>query len=438
MLSKEITEYLFQGGKEMALEDYRSDMEMCCRCSICKFVPLEKLKENRHSYVCPSIARYNFHTYAGGGRMGMGIAMLEKELAYDDKLLEVVYNCQMCGACDISCKYAMDMEVLEPINEIRIKCVEEGNTVPALDRVINSLRKQGTMIPGAKVKRGDWAKGLDVKDVTSQKSRVIYHAGCRVCYDRDMWKVAQAAVRLLKKAGVDTGVAGENELCCGGRAYQMGYKAELMNQAKRNMALIKKSGVQILVTGCADCYYAFKVLYDKFDLKGGLEVLHITEYLDRLIKEGKLKPTKKVDLKVTYHDPCHLGRLGEPYIHWEGKPVPGHIRIFDPPREFRRGTYGVYESPRDVLNSVPGLKLVEMDRIKEYAWCCGAGGGVKEANPEFAGWTARERIDEAESTGAEAIVTACPGCEQSFSDAIKEYGNKLKVYDVVELLEKAI
>jgi len=422
----------------MALEDYQGDMGMCTRCSICKFIPMEKVKGSQHTYVCPSIARYNFHAYSGGGRMAMGVAMLENRLEYSDKLLDVVYNCQMCGACDISCKYAMDMEVLEPINEIRIKCVEDGHTIPVLDKLINSLRKQDTMIPGAKAKRGEWAKGLDLKDITKQKTKVIYHAGCRVCYDKDMWKVARAAVRLLKKADVDIGIAGENESCCGGRAYQMGYKEELLNQAKQNMELIKKSGAEILVTGCADCYYAFKVLYDKFGLKDDLEVLHTTEYLARLIKEGKLKPTKKVTAKVTYHDPCHLGRLGEPYLYWEGKPVPGHIRIFDPPKEFRRGTYGVYEPPRDILKSVPGLKLVEMDRIKEYAWCCGAGGGVKETNPEFAKWTAKERIDEAESTGAEAVVTACPGCEQNFNDTIKENRSSLKVYDVVELLEKAI
>jgi Fe-S oxidoreductase len=427
-----------KGGKEMALEDYRTDMEMCCRCSICKFVPLEKLTEMRHSYVCPSIARYNYHTYSGGGRMGMGLALLENELEYDKTLLDVIYNCQVCGACDVSCKYAMDMEVLEPINEIRIKCVEDGHTIPALDGVIKSLRQQGTMIPGSPARRGDWAAGLDVKDITAQKAKVVYHAGCRVGYDKDMWKVAQTAVKLLKKAGVDIGIAGNNESCCGGRAYQTGYQADFLNQAKKNLALIKKTGAKTLVTGCADCYHAFKVLYDKFGLKGDLEVLHITEYLARLIQEGRLKPTKKVSARVTYHDPCRLGRLGEPYIHWEGKPVPGHIRIFDPPKEFRRGTYGIYEPPRDVLRSVPGLKLVEMDRIKEYAWCCGAGGGVKETNPDFAAWTAGERIAEAESTGAEAIVTACPGCERSFKDAIKAKGSSLKVYDVVELLEKAV
>jgi Fe-S oxidoreductase len=399
---------------------------------------MERIEGVQYANVCPSIARYQFHAYSGGGRMGFGTAMLEKRLEYTDTLLEVVYNCQMCGGCDISCKYAMDMEVLEPINEFRITCVQEGHTVPVLDGVITSLQKQGTMIPGAKAKRGEWANGLEVKDFTKQKTEIIYHAGCRTCYDKDMWKVARATVKLLQKGAVTIGIGGDNESCCGGRAYQMGYKEDFLRQAKHNMELFKNSGAKKLVTNCSDCYYAFKVLSDKFDLKGDMEIFHTTEYLDRLIKEGKLKPSKEVMAKVTYHDPCHLGRLGEPYLHWQGKEVPGHIRLFEPPKEFRRGTYGIYEPPRDVLKSIPGLKLVEMDRIREYAWCCGAGGGVKETNPEFAQWTAQERIEEATSTGAEAIVTACPGCEQNLSDAVRDNGSSLKVYDVIELLERSM
>jgi Fe-S oxidoreductase len=204
------------------------------------------------------------------------------------------------------------------------------------------------------------------------------------------------------------------------------------------MAMIKKAGIKTLVTGCADGYQAFKVLYDQFDLKGNLEVLHISEYIAKLIKAGKLKPRKKVALSVTYHDPCRLGRLGEPWIHWNGKKIPGDRFVFDPPKEYRRGTKGIYEPPRDVIKSIPGIKLTEMTRIKEYAWCCGAGGGVNESNPGFAQWTAQERIKEAVSTGAEAIVTACPWCEKTFNDAIKESGSSLKVYDIVELAEKAI
>jgi Fe-S oxidoreductase len=253
-----------------------------------------------------------------------------------------------------------------------------------------------------------------------------------------MWKLAKTTARLLQKAGVNFGIAGENETCCGGRAYQMGYKEDFLAQAKKNMAMIKKSGAKTLVTGCADGYHAFKVLYDKFDLKGSLEVLHVSEYLARLIKDGKLKPEKKVDITVTYHDPCHLGRLGEPFIHWKGKEIPGHIRVFEPHKEFRRGTYGVYEPPRDVLKSIPGLKLVEMGRIKEYTWCCGAGGGVNDSNPGFSMWTAVERIKEAESTGAAAIATTCPWCVKNFNEAIKEKGSSLKVYDVIELLDQSI
>ena len=422
----------------MALEDYRGDMEMCCRCSACKFIPMQRVKGLQYANVCPSIAKYNYHAYSGGGRLNIAAAMLKNGFNYTDKLLDIVYNCQMCGACGVSCNYAMDMEVLEPINEFRLKCVEDGQTNPALEKVINSLRKQGTMITGARGKRGDWAAGLNLKDATKEKVDVLYHVGCLTSYDKDMQKLAKATVKILQKAGVNFGIAGNAETCCGGRAYQMGYKEDFLNQAKKNMAMIKKAGIKTVVTGCADGYQAFKVLYDKYDLKGDLEVLHISEYIDKLIKDGKLKPRKKVDISVTYHDPCRLGRLGEPWIHWEGKKVPGDRFVFDPPKVYRRGTHGVYEPPRDVLKSIPGIKLTEMTRIKEYSWCCGAGGGVNESNPGFAKWTAQERIEEAGSTGAEAIVTACPWCEKNFSETIKESGGSLKVYDIVELVEKAI
>ena len=426
----------------MGLEQYKGDMEMCCRCSACKFIPMQKVKGFQYANVCPSISRYAFHSYSGGGRLNIGAAMLKNGFNYTDKLLHIVYNCQLCGACGVSCNYAMDMEVLEPINEFRIKCVEDGKTNPALDKVIAGLRKQGSMVP-AKGKRGAWASGLGLKDATKEKVDVFFHVGCLTSYDKEMQKLAKATAKILQKAGVNFGIAGDAEACCGGRAYQMGYKEDFLKQAKKNMDMIKKSGAKTVVTACADGYQAFKVLYDKYDklkihLKGDLEVLHISEYVDNLIKDGKLKPRKKVDLSVTYHDPCRLGRLGEPWIHWEGKKIPGDRFVFDPPKIYRRGTHGVYEPPRDVLKSIPGLKLTEMTRIKEYSWCCGAGGGVNESNPDFAKWTARERIDEAGSTGAEAIVTACPWCEKTLNEAVKETGSSLKVYDIVELVEKAI
>jgi Fe-S oxidoreductase len=422
----------------MGLEQYAGDMAMCCRCSACKFIPLQKVKGSEFSYVCPSISRYNFHSYSGGGRMNIGTAALKNGFNYTDKLLDIVKNCQICGACGVSCNYAMDMEVTNPIQEFRIQTVADGHTVPALDKTIQLLKKNNTMVPGTAAKRVDWAEGLKLKNFTRQKVDVIYHVGCQTSFNPDQWKLAQSTARLLQKARVDFGIGGSSEICCGGRAYQMGYQPEFLELAKKNMAQIKKSGAKTLVTGCADCYQAFKVLYDMFDLKGDLEVLHTSEYFDRLIKAGKLKPGKKVDLRVTYHDPCRLGRLGEPWIHWKGKKVPGDRFVFDPPKTYRRGTNGVYEPPRDALKSIPGLKLNEMVRIKEYAWCCGAGGGVNESNPAFAEWTAQSRLDEAKSVGAEAIATTCPWCEKLFNETIKKTGSSLKVYDVVELLDRAI
>ena len=140
-------------------------------------------------------------------------------------------------------------------------------------------------------------------------------------------------------------------------------------------------------------------------------------------------PTRTPVIWVVWANLTSTGRVKE---------IPGHIRIFDPPREFRRGTYGVYEPPRNILKSLPGVTVSEMDRIKEYAWCCGAGGGVKETNPEFAKWTAAERIAEAEASGAEILVTACPGCEQTFSQILKENSSRIKVFDIVELLMQTI
>jgi len=421
----------------MGLEQYKGDMEMCCRCSACKWVPMQRVAGYQFANVCPSISRYNFHSYSGGGRMNIGAAMLKSGFNYTDRLLDIVYNCQMCGACGASCNYAMDMEVMEPIYEFRIKCVEDGKTHPALDKVIAGLRKHGSMVPPTG-KRSDWAAGLNLKDATKEKVDVLYHVGCLASYDQNMQKLARATAKILQKAGVNFGIAGEAETCSGDQAYAMGYKEDFLNQARKNMALVKQAGVKTVVTSSSDGYHAFQVLYDKFNLKGDLKVLHISEYIAQLMKEGKLRPRKKLDLAVTYHDPCHLGRLGEPWIHWQGKKVPGDRFVFDPPKTYRRGTHGVYKPPRDVLKNIPGVKLTEMTRIKEYAWCCGAGGGVSESNPEFAQWTATERIEEAESTGAEAVVTACPMCEKTLSEAISSTGSRLKVYDIVELVEKAI
>ena len=424
----------------MTWQDYERDMQRCTRCSYCKWIPYRYMRSTNFMEGCPSVSKYNWHAYAAGGKFNMAYSLLQERIEISDAFLDILYRCQMDGSCDTSCKVQQDIEPLQLMQELRIKCVEDGQLVPAHMVVIDGLRKEDNMMQASKADRGKWAEGLDVKDLTKESVEVVYHAGCRYAYDEELWPVVRGGLTLLRDAGINVGIMGAEEACCGGRAYELGYEGELTKYAEHQVDTFQTAGVKTLVTPCADCYAAFKVLYDKIGRKLGIEVLHITQYLDRLIKEGKIRLTREVPLTVAYHDPCHLGRLAEPWIHWQGKEIKvmGQMIVHDPPKKYRRSANGVYETPRDILKSIPGLRLVEMYRIKEYAWCCGAGGGVIDAYPDFAIWTGIERLREALAVGANAIVSACPWCKRNFLDAAKETGDNIEVYDLIELVQKAI
>ena len=424
----------------MALEDYRGNMQRCTRCSYCKWVLWDHLKSWRFAKGCPSIGYNNFQSYSAGGRLAVALSLLDGTINYTDGVLDIVYQCQMCGACDVACKICRyDMEPLATLHELRARLVEDGQLLPMHMFIIDNLKKEDTMIAGkVKADRGKWAEGLNIKDLTKEKAEVAFHAGCRLSYDEELSKVAKAAVTLFKNAGVDIGIMGKEENCCGGRAYEIGYKGEFSKYATNNIEAWTNAGVKTVVTSCSDGYWAFKRLYPEVGCK--IEVLHTVELIERLIKEGKLKFTKTIPKVVTYHDPCHLGRQGEPYIPWKGveKRIYGQMLVHEPKKPRFNGVNGIYDSPRTILNSVPGLELVEMERIRENAWCCGAGGGVIDTYPELCSWTVTERVEEARATGAEAIVTACPWCERNFIDAIEKSDIKMKVYDIMEVVQQAI
>jgi Fe-S oxidoreductase len=278
--------------------------------------------------------------------------------------------------------------------------------------MVESLKKDDNVFGKPKAERGDWAKDLKIKDAGKEKTDVVYHAGCQLSFDPELWAVPRSAVKLLKAAGVDVGIMGAEESCCGGRAYEIGYEGEFTKYAEHFLETFNSLGVSKVVTSCSDGYSTFKKLYPKVNIEMKFETLHMVEYLDALIKDKKLKFTKKAPLKVTYHDPCHLGR---------------HL-----------GENGVYDAPRHILQSLPGIELVEMERHRENAWCCGAGAGVSQSNPEFALWTANERLQEALASGAAALVTSCPWCERNFKDAVKEFSLNIEIYDIAEIACRAL
>lgn len=424
----------------MSLEYYKDDMMRCNRCSYCKWIPHEVAQDSEFLGICPSIEKYKFHSRSASGRTITALSLLKGRIELDDVTMNTIYQCQMCGGCDVSCKVERDLEPYEIMQELRFKCVEDGVFPPEYRRIVESLKREVNTMEKPKADRGNWAAGLGVKDLSKEKADVLFHAGCQYSFDENLWPTARNGLKLLLDVGVDVGIMGAKEVCCGGRSYEMGFKEELTKFAKMNIKAWKTAGIKTVVTPCADCYQAFKVLYDKIGEKPDVEILHITEYIHRLIKEGSLKLTKEVPLNVTYHDPCHLGRLAEPWIHWEGeiKKVYGQLIVHDPPKEKRRGVNGVYDIPREILKAIPGVKLTEMYRIREYAWCCGSGAGVKESYPDFADATAAERIKEARSVGAEALVSSCPRCISNFKNCAAKTGDNIKVYDIIDLVQQSM
>lgn len=423
----------------MFLEEFRPMMERCSNCLGCKWIPFDKIKSQRFGENCPSVCYYNFNTYSARGRFQLAQAILDGDAGFTDTVTEVIHNCNTCGLCDVSCKMTRyNLEPLEHNLELKARAVEEGKSLPQQKLMIDNLKKEKTMIAGkAKADRANWAKGLNLKDLSGEKAEVAFFPGCKYSYDENFRKTSQKAVKLLAGAGVDLGFMGNADNCCAGRAYQMGFRGEFTERANANIKAFKAAGVKLIVTPCSDCYHTFKHLYAKSGMD--IEVLHIVEYMGRLIEEGKIKFKKTIPMTVTYHDPCHLGRLGEPYVPWEGKEkkILNQIHTWEPRRPRYNGAYGIYDAPRNILKSIPGINLVEMERIREYSWCCGAGGGCSETNPEFSSWTAGERVTEANATGAEALVTACPWCESSFMDAVDENGKKIKVLDIIKLVLQA-
>ncbi len=413
----------------MALADYKRDMEGCSRCSSCKWVPFNQIKSWRFAKNCPSICRYNFHAYSGSGRMIIANSILEGRSELNEAVAEIVYRCQLCGACDTACKvYRDDIDLTEVLLELRAFCVESGELLVEHMAVIDALKREDNVLGEPKERRGEWAAGLPLKDINRETCEVFFHAGCRYSYDPDLRDTLRGAVSLLLDAGVEVGIAGAEESCCGGRAYELGYRGEAANYADDLLSRVKASGARTLVTACADGYAHLRYLYPRMGKELPCEVLHITQYLDRLLAGGRLRLRNSLPTLFTYHDPCHLGRMGEPFLSdWKGD------KLERPMSLKRAGRKGVYEEPRRLLRALPGAGLAEMERIREYAWCCGAGGGVLEAFPDFALWTAAERLEEALASGAEALATACPWCVRAFRDTASQAGIDLPVYDLIDL-----
>jgi Fe-S oxidoreductase len=384
---------------------------------------------------CPPWQLYQLDAYGCEGKMKIVHDLLVGKLDWmSPTLRQTTYACSMCGGCDVGVKRNLELEVQIMLEALRARLVEKGNgPMPEHAKWTHNIESAGNYYGRPQRERMGWLPS-GVKP--AKQADLLFFAGCRGAFGDQA--IVQSAVRLMQAAGVHFLLL-EDEPCCGNVLFTTGQMAKARKLAQANIERVKKSGVKTVVFSCAECFKTFKVDYPKLlDISTSdlpFEAKHLVELLAPWIAEAKLKLANRVDLKVTYHDSCSLSRQSEPWLKWEG--VRGDWGVLDPPRQVRRGTFGIYDPPRTILKAIPGLQLVEMPRNCENAFCCCAGGGVKEAFPDLARFSADERLREAGTTGAEAIVSASPLVKENLLAGNNVQKRGMVYYDIVELVAKS-
>lgn len=393
----------------------------CSRCSCCKWIDSWRVKSAKYARICPQHKRYLYDAYSAQGKCDLALAIIDGKMKWGDDpaIKDILFRCTMCGGCDAMDKGIRDAEVLKMMKWMREEYVKALGVLPDHQPLVDSVRNYDNVWMQPRARRNSWAKEMEIKDLNTEKAEVLLFVGCTYGLSEELKGTIRNVATILKKAKVNFGILGSKELCCGSPVEKIGVTSEFERLARANVDRFNKLGVKTVVTPCAGCYATIREEYDRFKVKKNFEVLHITELFDQLIEGGKLKFKKEVPLTVTWHDPCHQGRLSRPY-------VPG------------KELDGVYEQPRTILRAIPGVELYEMERIKEYAWCCGGGGGVFTAFKDFAQWTALERLEEAKDTGAQVLATSCPWCESNLGNAVKGMEEKIGIASLTDIMIKAL
>jgi heterodisulfide reductase subunit D len=321
------------------------------------------------------------------------------DLEWSKDLIDPIFACTTCGACSDSCQaphadYIVDM--IEALRELAVQHVGPANNQELLlSRCNEHFNPYG--------EENSTNEVLKTKYNLPDKAEWIYFIGCTSNYRQQ--SLRDATLRFLKKAEINFTLIDEH--CCTSPLIRTGQLSIVNEYMNYNIAEIKKTGAKKVITSCAGCYRTLKKDFEKYGAKHDFEVYHSLEIVEKLLDEKKIEFKSEFNHTVTYHDPCHLGR---------------HM--------------GIYELPRNIYKQIPGLKLVEMKRNRNFAWCCGAGGGVKIGYPDWAVDISKERLEEVKQTGTSIITSTCPFCKTNLQDASDKYNFDFQVLDLVEILDK--
>ncbi len=350
--------------------------------------------------VCPwnKVRNFSMRKLVRGATFGMS------EIEGED-----IWLCTTCGKCTQACP--RDVKQVEAGISLRKIATEYGVYPPSTDpirSIRSSLNGEGNPLMGERNKRAAWAEGLSVKPFT-EDMEILYYTGCYFSYDPRLKKVAVATANILNKAGVNFGILGEKESCCGESIRKTGEEDLFRRLAKDNIKTFIDNGVKKILVSSPHCYHTFKNEYPEFMVH--FEVVHISEYIFELINDGRLELNKEYKKKVTYHDPCYLGRHNN-----------------------------IYDEPRKILQKISALELTEMVDSKEDSLCCGGGGGRIWMDTQKGERFSDIRVEQAIETGAEVMVTSCPYCISNFEDSLLSNGDNkaIEIKDLTEIIQEAI
>jgi len=336
-----------------------------------------------------------------------------KKAQLDDFIMNL-YECSTCGQCEVVCPAHIDtVNLWEELREIVVSA-DLGPLEPqkALRKSVMTFDNPWQQPRAGRTKWSRRAKkdGLVVAeppDIKKNKAKVLLFLGCTASYDANVKQVAINTINILETLGIDYGVLGKDEKCCGSVLLRMG-DPEHKRLFRENIDQFNSLGIDTLISSCAGCFKTIMQDYPKV-APLNFEVLHTVEYLTRLMKQGKIEFKHPVNRTITYHDPCHLGRAT-----------------------------GGFQAPRDIMEAIPGLELTEMPRNRQYSRCCGAGGGLKAGFPDVQNRMAVRRVKEAEETGAKELVSCCPFCYQGLQVGISSSDSPMIMKDMSAYIAESL
>jgi len=395
----------------MTIEALKDAIYRCHHCRACSLTDSDEIGWHR---VCPTYEAYPFEHYAAGGRIAIARAWMEGFIDDPRDIVEAIYTCLGCGACQEICQAYTDIAFPLPdgidtpriMRSLRKELNARGlapHTIQSLDKGVQKTRNAFGGDPTAKK---DFAEKYDLKSA----GETLFFAGCYTFFG-GLGEILDNIMKIFTATNQDVAFLGEQEWCCGILQHVNGNDDLCRELVLHNVEAMKQAGAKRIVTTCAGCFHAIHSVYPHV-LQDELpfEVLHTSQFLSELLKEKKSAFKKEVDSVVTYHDPCHLGRLSK-----------------------------IYDEPREVLSCIPGLTLKEMEKSREQAWCCGGGEGIVSlAYPQLAGTISKERIRQAQQTGAASIITTCPHCNMILNGASREVNAGITCSDLCKIVADAM